>query len=136
MKKLFVFIFFGVIGILGIYYPIRIALIDKSRILLLTSENPLIIYSPVLSCISMSLVILAIPILFHLGLISSNYFHAKKYEKAKSEFIVLSLSIPAWFFLFTTAFSMGGNFWILIVFICLLLIRYSLSLHILIKGND
>lgn len=135
MRSIVLYFVFWAIGILGIYYPIKLMLYEGNKVLLLNYQNPLIIYSPVLFCVLISFVIFLVPILINTGIIPFGYYGLDKYNRAKSEFIILSLSIPGWIFLFIAAFSMKGNVWIIVIFIGLLLFRLISSGRLYFRMN-
>ena len=133
MKMKFTYFFFWTVGFLCIYYPIKIAMTNKYRILLVNYENPIILYSPVLFSVFLSIVLLLTPVLIHLNIISSDYYGADKYSRAKSEFIVISLSIPGWIFFCISVIYIKGNIWVLIIFMLLILYKYISSINVLLK---
>lgn len=133
MKMKFAYFFFWIVGFLCIYYPIKIAMDDRYRILLVNFENPIILYSPVLFCIFLSIVFLLTPVLIHLNIISSDYYGADKYSRAKTDFIVISLSIPGWIFFCISVVFLKGKFLFLIIFMMLILYKYISSINILLK---
>lgn len=133
MKMKFTYFFFWTVGFLCIYYPIKIAIDDKYMILLVNFENPIILYSPVLFCIFLSIVFLLTPVLIHLNIISSNYYGADKSSRAKTDFVVISLSIPGWIFFCISVVFIEGRIWVLIIFMLLILYKYISSIIILLK---
>ena len=135
MKAKFSYIFFWAIGISGLYILTKIAVTGDERILLINFENPLIKYSLPLFAANMSVVLLLIPILMHKGVVSSDYYNADNYAKAKSQFVLLSLSAPGWIFLSIGVYYLGANIGLFLILAGILLFMYVSSIIKLLKNK-
>lgn len=135
MKMKLVFIFFWSIAIAGLFILIQAAVMGNDRIILTNFQNPLVRYSLPLFGVNMCIVLFLIPIFMHRGIISPDFYNADKYTKAKSEFIILSISAPGWIFLAIAAYHLASNRKLIYVLVGLLLLIYISSLLTLLTHN-
>ena len=91
--------FFWSLGTIGILYIFYLISIGDNRLFLVEYQNPFIRYSLLITGIDLSLVCVLIPFLIITGKISANYYAVDEYTKARTTFIIGSLSSPGWIFL-------------------------------------
>jgi hypothetical protein len=128
MKIKLVFIFFWFVAITGLFILIQAAIIGNDRIILTNFQNPFIRYSLPLFGINICIVLFLIPIFMHRGIITSNFYNADKYTKAKTEFIILSISAPGWIFLTVAGYHLSSNSKLFLIIPGVLLFMYISSL--------
>lgn len=135
MKIKLVFMFFWSIAIAGLFILIQAAVIGDNRIILTDFQNPLIKYSLPLFGVNICIVLFLIPIFMLRGIITSDFYNADKYTKAKSEFIILSISAPGWMFLAVAGYHLASNSKLLYILAGILLLMYILSVLILLTRS-
>lgn len=135
MKMKLVFIFFWSIAIAGLFILIQAAVMGNDRIILTNFQNPLIRYSLPLFGVNICIVLFLIPIFMLRGIITSDFYNADKYTKAKSEFIILSISAPGWIFLTVAGYHLASNSKLLYILAGILLFMYISSILTLLKHS-
>lgn len=63
----------------------------------------------------------------HRGIITSDFYNADKYTKAKTEFIILSISAPGWIFLIVAGYHLSPNRKLFFILAGILLFMYISS---------
>lgn len=109
MRLLFSFLFFCFIGILGIVGTILLIINGDERFLLTESEFFFIKYSLVIGFMDICFSALLIPILAFKGIITINYYNANKRARAKTTFVIGSLSIPGFIFISIAIYNLASN---------------------------
>ena len=127
MKIKLVFMFFWSIAIAGLFILIQAAVMGNDKIILTNFQNPLIRYSLPLFGVNICIVLFLIPIFMHRGIITSDFYNADKYTKAKTEFIILSISAPGWIFLIVAGYHLASNSKLFYILAGILLFMYISS---------
>jgi len=135
MKMKFVFIFSWAIGIFGLCVAISTFISGEDRLLLTSFQNPILRYALPLMFLNMSAVLLLYPFLVQRGIVILDYSTADKYMRAKSTFILLSLTAPGWLLLFVAIHSVSASSKPLIVLVGILSFLYLSSIVTLLKFN-
>ncbi|MFC1816114.1 hypothetical protein ACFL0M_09260 [Thermodesulfobacteriota bacterium] len=135
MKIKLVFIFSWAIAIAVLFVLIQAAVIGDNRIILTNFQNPLIRYSLPLFGVNICIVLFLVPIFMHRGIITSDFYNADKYTKAKSEFIILSISAPGLILLSLAVYHLASNSKLLYILVGLLFFMYISSILTLLKHN-
>ena len=131
----FVYIFSWAIGIFGFCVSIGTFISGEDRLLLTSFQNPIIRYALPLMFLNMSVVLLLYPLLVQRKIVIFDYSRADKYMRAKSTFILLSLTAPGWLLLFVAIHSVSASRKPLYVLIGILLFLYLSSIFTLLKLN-
>lgn len=134
MRLLLPCIFFVIIGVLSVYIPINLVFSDESRILI-NNSSPIIRYSPVLFCVYFSLLMFLTPIFLYFEVLPLNYFNASEYIKNRSDFIIITLTIPLWFLLYIILTNLGMSNLVFSFFVLLIIIKYISSIRFIIKAK-
>jgi hypothetical protein len=127
--------FFWSIAIAGLFILIQAAVMGNDSIILTNFQNPLIRYSLPLFGVNICIVLLLIPILMLRGIITSDFYNADKYTKAKTEFIILSISAPGWIFLIVAVYHLASNNKLFYILAGILLFMYISSVLTLLTRN-
>jgi hypothetical protein len=135
MKIKIVFIFFWSIAIAGLFILIQAAIIGNDKIILMNFQNPLIRYSLPLFGINICIILFLIPILMNRGIITSDFYNADRQTKAKTEFIILSISAPGWIFLIVAGYHLSSNSKLFFILAGILLFMYISSAVTLLKRS-
>jgi len=135
MKIKLVFIFSWAIAIAVLFALIQCAVVGDDRIILTNFQHPLIRYSLPLFGVNICIVLFLVPILMLRGIIASDFYNADKYTKAKSEFIILSISAPGWIFLTVAGYHLASNSKLLYILAGILLFMYISSILTLLKHS-
>jgi len=135
MKIKLVFMFFWSIAIAGLFILIQSAIIGNDKIILTNFQNPLIRYLLPLFGVNICIVLFLIPIFMHRGIITSNFYNADKYTKAKAEFIILSISAPGWIFLIVAGYHLASNGKLFFILAGILLFVYISSVLTLLSRS-
>ena len=125
--------FFWSLGTIGILYIFYLIWIGDNRLFLVEYQNPLIRYSLLFTGIDLGLVCVLMPFLIITGKISANYYAADEYTKARTTFIVGSLSAPGWIFLSVAIYYSAASSKPLFILGCLLSFIYISSIITLLK---
>ena len=135
MKMKFVFIFSWAIGIFGFWVAINSFSSGEDRLLLTSFQNPILRYALPLMFLNMSAVLLLYPLLVQRGIVIFDYSRADKYMRAKSTFILLSLTAPGWLLLFVAINSVSASRKPLFILVGILSFLYVSSIFTLLKLN-
>ena len=128
--------FFWSLGTIGILYIFYLMWIGDNRLFLVEYQSPLIRYSLLITGIDLALVCILIPFLIITGKISVNYYAADEYTKARTTFILGSLSAPGWIFLSVAGYCSAASSKALLILIGLLLFIYISSIITLLKHKS
>ena len=126
---------FWSIAIAGLFILIQAAVMGNDKIILTNFQNPLIRYSLPLFGVNICIVLFLIPIFMHRGIITSDFYNADKYTKAKTEFIILSISAPGWIFLVVAGYHLASNSKLIYILVGILLFMYISSMLNLLKHS-
>ena len=135
MKMKFVFIFSWAIGIFGFCVAISTFISGEDRLLLTSFQNPILRHALPLMFLNMSAVLLLYPLLVQRGVVIFDYSRADKYMRAKSTFILLSLTAPGWLLLFVAIDSVSVSSKPLFILVGILSFLYLSSIVTLLKLN-
>ncbi len=136
MKTKILFIFFGGIAIIGLLIVFQVLATEPERILFMGSQNLIIKYSAPIIFINLAILLILVPVLIVRGIIPINYYGANDYLKAKANFIVLTISAPAWILLTVSAYCLANSATRSIILGCVLLYIYISCLIKLIKTKN
>ena len=128
--------FFWSLGTIGLLYIFYLIWIGDTRIFLAEYQNPLIRYSLLITGIDLGLVCVLTPFLIIAGKISANYYAADEYTKARTTFILGSLSAPGWIFLSVAVYYSAASSKALFVLGGLLSFIYISSIVTLLKHKS
>jgi hypothetical protein len=131
----FVFIFSWAIGIFGLLVAISTFISGEDRLLLTSFQNPVLRYALPLMFLNMSAVLLLYPLLVKRGIVIFDYSRADKYMRAKSTFILLSLTAPGWLLLFVAVNSVSESSKPLFILVGIVSLVYLSSIVTLLKLN-
>ena len=135
MRMKFVFIFSWAIGIFGLFVSISTFISGEDRLLLTSFQNPILRYALPLMFLNMSAVLLLYPLLLRRGIVILDYSRADKYMRAKSTFILLSLTSPGWLLLFVAINSVSESSKPLLILVGIVSFLYLSSVVTLLKLN-
>lgn len=131
----FVFIFSWAIGIFGFCIAMSSLISGEERLLLTSFQNPILRYALPLMFLNMSAVLLIYPLLVQRRIVIFDYSKADKYMRAKTTFILLSLTAPGWLLLFIAINSVSASNKPLFILVGILSFLYLSSIVTLLKHN-
>jgi hypothetical protein len=104
-------VFFGGLGIICLYLAVDLFVTGKGicgqELLLNEYDNPIIKYSIANLFVAFSIPAIAFPILQLKGIFPLDYNNSSRFEKAKGNFIILTLSLPAALIMFMLFYLKG-----------------------------
>lgn len=106
--KFLYFICWG-IGLVGLVIIFNAIISGNQSIYISGFNNPLIKYSLLICALNLFILLFLAPILIHKGIITLDYYNDDKYARAKSNFVLLSISLPGWIFLSIAAYYLSSS---------------------------
>lgn len=135
-KLKLLYVFCWGLGLLGMSIIANSILLGNHSIFLSEFENPLIKYSLLLFSINLFFLLFMAPILMHKGIITLDYYEAGKYQRAKSNFVLLSISLPGWIFLSIAAYNLSSSRGLIYLFGCFLFFVFFSSVITLLRRRN
>jgi hypothetical protein len=133
--KLLYFFCWG-LGVVGMAIIANSIFLGNQSIFLSDFKNPLIKYSLLICAINLFILLFLAPILMHRGIITLDYYNDDKYNRAKSNIVLLGISLPGWSFLSIAAYNLSSSRGLIYLFDgFLLMVLFSSAIKLLRRNS-
>ncbi|MCW7753291.1 hypothetical protein OOT00_04740 [Desulfobotulus sp. H1] len=136
MKKHYACLFLCLMGLFGFYGVIDGLSRSNDSLLLSAYESFFVKYSLILALAGWSCASILIAYLVCVEYITHDYYNASKYDQAKTSFVIMTSTMPAWIFFYITILHTTSEHKIIYVLYGLFLFIYVDSIFTLCKKKS